>query len=186
MTLLSVLLIAVGLSMDAFAVAITCGLGAKPLRWSYALRIAVFFGTFQAVMPVLGWLAGGSLQTFIISFDHWIAFVLLAAIGCKMIYESIQPDGKLDARVGLSLLRLLALSLATSIDALAVGVSFAFLKTMIFGPAIVIGLVTFVICYAGVWIGNRFGHFCEKKFELAGGLILLGIGVKIIVSHLGE
>lgn len=184
MTLLSIFLIAVGLAMDAFAVAVACGLAARPIRTSYAFRIAFFFGAFQTFMPVIGWSAGVSLRLVIAAFDHWIAFVLLFAIGCKMIYESFGKEKKSSCGNAVSLGGLLVLSLATSIDALAVGISFAFLKETIILPSLVIGSVTFALCFAGVWLGNRFGHVFENKLEMAGGLILIGIALKILFSHL--
>lgn len=185
MTLISIFLIAIGLSMDAFAVAITCGLSARPLKALYALRVAFLFGLFQALMPVMGWAAGVGLRTVIASFDHWIAFFLLAAIGVKMIYESLRGGKKTRECKMVALGGLLVLALATSIDALAVGVSFAFLEqAAIIGPALMIGVITFAVCLGGVWIGNRFGHFFENKFEMLGGLILVGIAVKILISHL--
>lgn len=184
MPLISIFLIAIGLAMDAFAVAVACGLAVRPLRASYAFRIAFFFGAFQTFMPILGWAAGVSLRLIIASFDHWIAFVLLFAIGCKMIYESFRKGKKNSCDKAVSPGGLLVLSLATSIDALAVGISFAFLNETILFPSIIIGLVTFTISFAGVWLGNRFGHIFENKLEMAGGLILIGIAIKILVSHL--
>ena len=180
----TIIVVAFGLAMDAFAVSITSGLAMKSLRIDRALRIAVFFGTFQAVMPLIGWLAGLGLQGFIEGIDHWIAFVLLSAIGCKMIYESIQMPSRDKALDPMGLHTLLILSVATSIDALAVGVSFAFLRLFIITPVLVIGTVTFLLSFSGVYIGNRFGHFFEKKIEIAGGLILIGIGVRILIEHL--
>jgi len=177
-------MIAVGLAMDAFAVAVACGLAAKPLRAGYAFRIAFFFGFFQTFMPLIGWAAGVTLQVIIASFDHWIAFVLLFAIGGKMIYESFRKKNESACGNCVSLTALLVLSLATSIDALAVGISFAFLKTTILFPSLIIGAVTFTLCFAGVWLGNRFGHVFENKLEMAGGLILIGIALKILISHL--
>lgn len=184
MTLISIILIAVGLAMDAFAVSVSCGLAVKPLRISYALRIAFFFGAFQAVMPVIGWAAGVSLRVIITSFDHWVAFILLMAIGCRMIYESFKKEKKSPGGNAVSMGGLLVLSLATSIDALAVGISFAFLKETILFPSLTIGSVTFILCFVGVWLGNRFGHIFENKFEMIGGLVLIGIAVKILISHL--
>lgn len=170
--------------MDAFAVAVACGLAVKPLRASYAFRIAFFFGAFQTFMPVLGWAAGVSLRLIIASFDHWIAFLLLFGIGGRMIYKSFGKEKKSPCGNAVSLGGLLVLSVATSIDALAVGVSFAFLKETIILPSLIIGAVTFMLCFAGVWLGNRFGHIFENKLEMAGGVILIGIAVKILVSHL--
>jgi len=171
--------------MDAFAVAVVCGLAAKPLRVSYAFRTAFFFGAFQAFMPIIGWAAAVNLRMIIASFDHWIAFILLFAIGCKMIYESFRKKKKNYGGNAVSLAGLLVLSLATSIDALAVGISFAFLKEKIILPSLIIGFVTFILSFAGVWLGNRFGHIFENKLETAGGVILIGIAIKILVSHVG-
>ena len=184
MTLVPILLIAVGLAMDAFAVAVACGLAVKPFRPGYAFRISFSFGAFQTFMPILGWAAGVSLRLFIAAFDHWIAFVLLVAIGCKMIYESLRKEKESKNGAAVSWGGLLVLSLATSVDALAVGISFAFLEEAILFPAAIIGMVTFVLCFAGVWLGNRFGHIFENKLEMAGGLILIGIALKILISHL--
>lgn len=184
MNLISVFLIAFGLAADAFAVAVTCGLAVKPLRTGYAFRIAFFFGAFQTFMPLIGWAAGISLQGVIVSFDHWVAFVLLFVIGCKMIHESFRKEKQCSYSSVVSLGRLLVLSLATSVDALAVGISFAFLDTTILIPSLIIGSVTFALSFAGVWLGHRFGHIFENKLEMAGGMILIGIAMKILHSHL--
>ncbi|MFH1213466.1 MAG: manganese efflux pump MntP family protein [Candidatus Neomarinimicrobiota bacterium] len=184
MDLLSIILIAVGLAMDAFAVSITCGLTIQqPNRWKY-LKIPLAFGGFQALMPVIGWLAGQTLQKYIVNFDHWIAFGLLVYIGGHMIYEAItikectpesDPSGNLV---------LLGLSIATSIDALAVGVTFAFLEMKIVIPVIIIGLITFGISLIGIIIGKRVGCYLGKKVEVFGGIVLIGIGLKILIGHL--
>lgn len=170
--------------MDAFAVSITSGITIKRLKINNALKIALFFGLFQAIMPLVGWLAGLSLRGFIAEIDHWIAFGLLSFIGCKMIYESITVQSSEKQINPLNIYVLLMLSVATSIDALAVGVSFAFLKISIVTPVMVIGTITFVLSFFGVFVGNRIGHFFENKIEIAGGLILIGIGVKILLEHL--
>ena len=180
----SILFISLGLAMDAFAVSIASGFTIHRLRVGHALRIAFFFGAFQAIMPVIGWLAGLSVQEYIASIDHWIAFGLLGFVGGRMIYEaSIMGDDK-DEKDPLNIYVLLMLSLATSIDALAVGLSLSFLNVAIALPAIVIGCVTFVLSFAGVYIGDRFGHFFESKIEVIGGIILIAIGVKILIEHL--
>ena len=184
MDLITITFIAFGLAMDAFAVSITSGITIKQLRIHNALKVAVFFGSFQAIMPIVGWLAGLSLRDFISGVDHWIAFGLLSLIGCKMIYESMKMESGDKAINPLNVYVLLMLSVATSIDALAVGVSFAFLKVSIVTPIIVIGIVTFGLSLLGVFVGDRFGRFFEKKIEIAGGLILIGIGIKIVVEHL--
>lgn len=177
-------LIALSLSMDAFAVSITSGLAIKYLKINNALKIALFFGLFQAIMPVMGWLSVIGFVDLISGIDHFIAFGLLSLIGCRMIYESfrIKEDKK---GVGpLNNYVLFILSIATSIDALAIGVSFAFLKISIITPIIVIGTVTFIISFFGVFIGNMFGHFFERRIEALGGLILIAIGVRILIEHL--
>jgi putative Mn2+ efflux pump MntP len=184
MDIISIVLIAVGLAMDAFAVSITSGITIKRLHINHALRIALFFGFFQAIMPIIGWLAGLSLRDYISAIDHWIAFGLLSFIGCKMIYESITAQSNEKEINPLNVYVLLVLSVATSIDALAIGVSFAFLKVSIVTPVIIIGAVTFILSYLGVYIGDRIGHFFENKIEVAGGLLLIGIGIKILVEGL--
>ena len=184
MDMVTIVLIAFGLAMDAFAVSITSGFTIKHLRIGHALQIALFFGLFQAVMPVIGWLAGLSLRDFIVGVDHWIAFGLLSLIGCKMIYESVKIEPNEKEANPLSIYALLILSIATSIDALAVGVTFALLEVSIAAPVIVIGGITFVLCFLGTFMGNRFGHLFESKIEIIGGLILIGLGVKMVVEHL--
>lgn len=178
------MLIAIGLALDAFAAAVGCGLKARPLSFRYALRIAFFFGLFQALMPMLGWGAGRSLERLIAACDHWIAFLLLVGVGGKMIYESLRDHGRSAGGNQVSLKRLLLLALATSLDALAVGISLAFLKEDIVCPSLIIGAVTFALSFGGVWLGSRFGHIFENKLEMLGGLILIGIAVKILLSHI--
>jgi len=184
MDIITIIAIAVGLAMDAFAVSITSGITIKRLKINHALRIAASFGAFQAFMPVIGWLAGLGLISFISGIDHWIAFGLLVFIGCKMIYESIKIESREDKSNPLNFYVLLMLSVATSIDALAVGLSFAFLKISIATPIIIIGTVTFLLSFLGVFAGNKFGHLFENKIEIAGGIVLIGIGLKILVEHL--
>ncbi len=181
MDLLSILLISLSLAMDATTVAAT--LGAAGVRSRSALLIAIFFGGFQFLMPLAGWFGGTGLETFISGFDHWIAFGLLVLVGGRMIYESFRPqrEKKIDVQ---NLGVLLLLSLATSIDALAVGVSLAFLKTPILRPAIIIGIVTFGLSLAGVYLGKTIRRFLRGKMELIGGLILIGIGIRILIEHL--
>ncbi|MCK4271119.1 manganese efflux pump [bacterium] len=184
MNIVTIVFVAFGLAMDAFAVSIASGVAIKNLRINHAFRIALFFGLFQAVMPVIGWLAGIGLKDFICGVDHWIAFGLLSMIGCKMIYESTKLETERKKINPLNVSVLLMLSIATSIDALAVGVSFAFIQMAIITPIIVIGIVTFLLSYLGTFVGNKFGHFFERKIELAGGLILIGMGTKILIEHL--
>jgi len=184
MDIFNIIIIAFGLAMDAFAVSITSGLTIKNLRINHVFRIALFFGLFQAFMPLIGWLAGLSLRDFIASIDHWIAFILLSFIGCKMIYESIKTESSERKINPLNIYILLMLSIATSIDALAIGISFAFLMISIITPMIIIGIVTFLLSFIGVFIGNKKGHFFEGKIEILGGFILIGIGIKILIEHL--
>ena len=170
--------------MDTFAISVASGFTIKRLRIGHALRIALFFGVFQAIMPTIGWLVGLRLQDIISGLDHWIAFILLAVIGLKMIYESFKLQADKKQFDPLQFNVLLLLSLATSIDALAVGVTFAFLKIAIISPVLIIGLITFGTSFVGVFIGERFGHIFESKLELIAGLILFAIGLKILLEHL--
>lgn len=182
---LSVLLfIAVGLSMDAFAVSVVAGSVYRELKVRHALRMALSFGGFQAVMPIIGFLAGLSLKDYISAYDHWIAFGLLAFVGGKMIYESLKIDAAEKNLDPSNLLVLLTLSIATSIDALAIGITLSMLTASIVRTAAIIGLVTFGLSYTGICIGKRFGHFFESRIEIIGGLILIAIGLKILIEHL--
>lgn len=185
MDVMTIFFIAIGLAMDAFAVSIASGCAIKQLRMKHVFTIAFSFGFFQGIMPIIGWLAGIGFRNFIADIDHWIAFVLLLFIGLKMIYESYQLDGDAKNECALNALRLFLLSIATSIDALAVGLSFSFLNINIVYPALLIGGVTFVLCVIGVLLGERFGHFFEQKIEIIGGLILIFMGFKILFDHLG-
>jgi putative Mn2+ efflux pump MntP len=177
-----ILLIAFGLAMDSFSVSIANGLATKTFKISKALTIALFFGLFQGLMPIFGWLAGESVADYISAFDHWIAFVLLTFIGVKMIYESIteKPNKFLGVY---SFKVILILSVATSIDALAVGLSYSFLGISIFFPAIIIGVITFLLSFFGVYMGRRFGKILKNRIEILGGLILVIIGLKILFEH---
>lgn len=183
MSFLTNFLLALGLSMDAFAVSMSSGTTIRPFRLKDALKLAFFFGGFQALMPVLGWLGGSAISGFISDYAPWIAFGLLVFIGGKMIYEALygDPEGKLNS---LNYSVLLVLSIATSIDALAVGISFSFLNTPILEPAIIIGCVTFFVSLCGAILGYRIGHFFEHEVEIIGGLILIGLGGKILAEHL--
>jgi putative Mn2+ efflux pump MntP len=176
--------IAVGLAMDAFAVSIVSGSAYRQLHVKHALRMAAFFGGFQAIMPLIGSLAGLSLKEYIIACDHWIAFGLLTAVGAKMIYESFKIKSIEERFDPSSVLVLLTLSVATSIDALAIGITLPLITRSIALAVTIIGLITFVLSYLGVIIGKRFGHFFENKIEIFGGLILIAIGVKILIEHL--
>lgn len=184
MHLATVILVAVGLAMDAFAVSIVTGSVYRELHLRHVLRMALFFGGFQAVMPVIGFLAGMGMKEYISHVDHWIAFGLLTFVGGKMIYEAFQIEAAEKNRDPSNLLILLALSVATSIDALAVGITLSLLTNAIALAVAIIGAVTFCLSYAGVALGKRFGHFFESRIEVLGGLILIAIGVKIVVEHL--
>lgn len=184
MNLVVILGIAVGLSMDALAVSVANGCTIKNLKHRHAFIIAGSFGLFQAIMPLLGWALGISFSSYIRNFDHWVAFGLLAFIGGKMIWNSFRIGRSCDDKNCLHPPTLFLLSLATSVDALAVGLSFAMLDTTIFLPIVIIGLVTFVLCFVGVHLGNKLGHFFEGKLELIGGIILIAVGVKILLDHL--
>jgi putative Mn2+ efflux pump MntP len=184
MGLITIIVIAVGLAMDAFAVSIVSGSAYKKLEVKHAFRVALFFGAFQALMPLIGSLAGMSVREYIAGYDHWIAFGLLSAVGAKMIYESFKITPARENFNPLNIWVLLVLSVATSIDALTIGVTLSFLRVSIAIAVVIIGLVTFVLSYLGVFIGKKFGHFFENKIEAVGGLILIGLGVKIVFEHL--
>ena len=182
-------LMGVGLSMDAFAVSICKGLGMRKVNKKQALVIGLFFGGFQALMPFVGWLLGSQFEKYITSIDHWIAFILLGIIGGKMIVESVEPDKEDDEvkemDAPLDLKEMFVLAVATSIDALAVGITFAFLDYPIVEAITIIGISTFFISIGGVYVGIFFGNKYEKKAEFAGGLILVLLGVRILLTHLG-
>lgn len=179
-------LIAVGLSMDAFAVSICKGLGMRKLDVRQAIVIALFFGVFQALMPVIGWVVGAQFAHFVTAYAHWIAFALLAFVGGKMLWDAFHEDAEdEDAPFRLDLKELFILAIATSIDALAVGVSFAFLEVDIVPSVTLIGVTTFVLSMAGVAIGNQFGSRWEKPATIVGGTVLVLIGVKVLLEGFG-
>lgn len=177
--------IAVGLSMDAFAVSVCKGLVMPRFNARQALVIALFFGGFQALMPVLGWLAGAQFTRYVSSYAHWIAFALLAFIGAKMLWDARHDESDDSGSFTIDLKELVLLAIATSIDALAVGVSFAFLDVSIAPSAALIGVVTFALSFAGVGIGHRFGARWEKPAAIVGGVVLIAIGVKVLLEGLG-
>ncbi len=187
MGFIEIFLIGVGLSADAFSVAVCKGLNMRKLNLKHAYIIALFFGGFQAVMPLVGYFLGTSFSSYIESFDHWIAFVLLGFIGGKMAIEAIrEKDSDEEEKTDvLKIGELTIMAIATSIDALAVGITFAFLKVNIFLSVLLIGVTTFALSLGGVLIGNKFGAKYKSKAELAGGIILVLIGVKILLEHLG-
>jgi len=184
MGLITIVIIAVGLAMDAFAVSVVSGSAYKQLKVEHALRIAIFFGCFQAFMPLVGSLAGLSVKEYIVNYDHWIAFGLLSAVGGKMIYESFKIGSAEKNFDPSNVFVLLILSVATSIDALAIGITLSLIVSSIVVAVIIIGLVTFALSYLGVLIGKKFGHFFENKIEALGGLVLISIGLKILLEHL--
>jgi putative Mn2+ efflux pump MntP len=170
--------------MDALAVSISSGLVIPDVNASHGIKIGLFFGLFQAIMPILGWLAGSTFRVYISSIDHWIAFILLGLVGAKMIYEAL-TDHKSEETVDPSRLKvLLVLSVATSIDALAVGLSFAMLSVPLFPAVLIIGVTTFLLSSAGVYLGKRCSKWAGKFVEIAGGIILFAIGLKILIEHL--
>jgi putative Mn2+ efflux pump MntP len=182
---LSLVAIALALSMDAFAVAIIAGLTLKPLTKRHIFRLAFHFGLFQALMPMAGWAAGSAIHRYISEIDHWVSFGLLAIVGGKMILGALRA--KESGRVAgdpTSGWDLVILSVATSIDALAVGLSMAIIGSSILLPALVIGLITASLTAAGMLLGGRVGTLWGKRVEIIGGLILIGIGIKIVVEHM--
>ena len=187
---IEILLIGVGLSMDAFAVSICKGLGMTKVNRKQALTIGLYFGGFQALMPFIGYMLGIRFEKYITSIDHWISFILLGFIGGKMVYEAVKEkddDAVVEKDLALNQGEMLLLAIATSIDALAVGIMFAFTydSLNIYWAITIIGLTTFVLSIIGVIVGNFFGNKYKKKSEIAGGIILILIGVKILLEHLG-
>lgn len=186
---IELLLMGIGLAMDAFAVSICKGLAMRKVNKKQAIVIGLFFGGFQALMPFIGWVLGSQFESYITSIDHWIAFVLLGFIGGKMIVEAVKPEeeqveiDRMDPPLDIK--EMFILAVATSIDALAVGITFAFLKYPIVEAISIIGIVTFFISIGGVYVGNFFGNKYKNKAELAGGLILVLLGLRILLSHLG-
>ncbi|WP_417229266.1 manganese efflux pump MntP family protein [Thermophilibacter sp.] len=188
MGIVELLLIAVGLSMDAFAVSICRGLGMRSLNLRTAVVLALFFGGFQALMPLLGWALGTQFMWLIAPVDHWVAFVLLAFIGGKMLWEAFHEDEE-DCDCGdtsaIDLREFLVLAVATSIDALAAGISFAALNVDIVASVALIGVITFALSFAGVAVGHFFGARYERPASVVGGVVLILIGLKVLLEHLG-
>ena len=184
MSLLTLFITAVGLSMDAFAVAICKGLAMKKLSWKKALIIGLWFGGFQALMPTAGYLLGTRFESYVTAIDHWIAFVLLVLIGANMVKESFSKEEE-SSNDSVDFKTMFLLAIATRIEALAVGVTYAFLQVRIVPAVSFIGIITFTLSIVGVKIGNVFGLKYKSKAELTGGIILIVMGIKILLEHLG-
>jgi manganese efflux pump family protein len=183
LSLLEIILISIGLAMDCLAVSISCSVIKKEIKFWEALKIGLFFGFFQGIMPVIGWLLGISFKNYILAFDHWIAFGILGFIGLKMVIESFKKTDKKELEIT-SYWLILSLSIATSIDALMVGVSFAFLEVSILKTVVIIGGITLFISMVGFRMGKSLGSVFGRRAELVGGLVLIGIGTKILIEHL--
>jgi putative Mn2+ efflux pump MntP len=183
MDLVNISLMGIGLAADACAVSMSSGLVIKHIKLNKALKIALAFGIFQGIMPLIGWLTGLAFRELIIQIDHWIAFGLLAAIGSKMIYETCQEETETKFNP-LDNYTLLGLAIATSIDALAVGLGLSVLKISILSAAAIIGIITFCLSLISVYLGHKWGNSCKLKFEFVGGVILIFIGSKILLTHL--
>ena len=183
MTALEIFLIGVGLSMDAFAVSICKGLSVGKVNGRHMLTAGLWFGGFQALMPLIGYLLGSTFEQYVTSIDHWIAFILLSIIGANMIKESFDKDSE-KQNASFSFMSMLMVAVATSIDALAVGITFAFLQVNIWFAIAIIGCTTFVISAAGIEVGSAFGAKYKSKAEFFGGAVLICLGIKILVEHL--
>ncbi|HPD84280.1 MAG TPA: manganese efflux pump MntP family protein [Candidatus Omnitrophota bacterium] len=184
MPVVAMVFIGLALSMDAFAVSVASGVIIKTQKILHAFKFAFSFGLFQMIMPMIGWATGNRFRPLVTNIDHWVAFGLLGLIGGKMIYEALRIESLEQAQKEVSLHVLLGLSVATSIDALVVGLSFAFIDVAIVLPVIIIGVITFAMSFAGFFIGAKLGHLFEKKVEIIAGLILIAIGFKILFEHL--
>lgn len=186
MTFVEILLIAIGLSMDAFAVAVCKGIKMRPFSVKKALLVAITFGLAQAIMPLIGWFLGKQFESYIVAIDHWIAFGLLGFIGGKMAIESFKKGDECECcKNDFAIGELLLMAVATSIDALAVGITFAFLKVDLLSSVSIIGLTTLILCFLGAFIGCKFGSALKSKAEFIGGIILILMGLKILLEHLG-
>ena len=183
MDILELILIAIGLGMDAFAVSICKGISMQKMNWKKAIIIGLYFGIFQALMPVIGFILGKTFENLVTSIDHWIAFGLLLIIGIKMIIDAFKEDN-ISVNDSINWKVMVILAIATSIDALAVGITFAFLQVNLLLAVSIIGIITFILCVIGTKIGNNFGNKFENKAEILGGIVLIFIGVKILLEHL--
>lgn len=183
MSTIELLILSIGLGMDAFAVAVCKGISMKKMNWNKAIAIGIYFGGFQAVMPVVGYFLGSTFHSVVTSVDHWIAFILLAIIGSQMIKNAISKETE-NYTDDIKFKTMLVLAIATSIDALAIGITFAFLNVNLLLAISFIGTITFTLSVFGTKIGNKFGYKYEKKAEFAGGIILILLGTKILLEHL--
>ena len=183
MGILEIILLGIGLAMDAFAVSICKGLSMKRMNWKNAMIIAFYFGVFQAIMPAIGYFLGTTFESFVTAIDHWIAFILLSFIGGNMIKESFNSEDE-DKNDRVDFKTMIVLAIATSIDALAVGITFAFFDVNVIVAVSIIGVITFFISLLGVKVGNKFGDKYQNKAELMGGILLVLLGIKILVEHL--
>jgi manganese efflux pump family protein len=184
MDLVTIILIAFGLTVDSLAVSISTGLVVSHIRFLQAVRIAFVLAVFQGLMPLLGWFLGSQVRDFIIDYDHWIAFFLLFLIGAKMIYESFKKEGEKKDFNPLKYSVMIGMAIATSIDALIVGVSFAFISINILLAIIIIGTLTFLVSMSGMFAGKKVGIYFGRKVEFLGGIVLIAIGIKILFEHL--
>jgi len=184
MGIFTIILIALGLTFDTFAVSITTGISVSEIKFTQAIRVAVILAVIQALMPVIGWFGAIQIKDYIVSFDHWIAASLLWLIGAKMIWESISPKEDDELKNPLKTTVLLGIAIATSIDALAVGVSFGFLDVNMYLSSAIIGFTTFLVAMIGMLLGKKAGGLLGKRAEVFGGLILIIIGIKILIEHL--
>ncbi len=188
MGVLEIIVISIGLAMDAFAVSVCKGLAMKKLNVKKMIIVGLYFGGFQGLMPLIGYLLGANFESFVTKVDHWIAFILLSIIGINMIKEALKSKGECGCEShddSVTFKTMIGLAIATSIDALAVGITLAFLKANLLAVVLSIGLITFVLSMLGVWIGNKFGNKYESKAQIAGGLILIIMGTKILFEHVG-
>jgi putative Mn2+ efflux pump MntP len=184
MSILEIIISSLALAMDAFAVAVCKGLSMKKFNVKTGIIVGLYFGLFQSIMPLIGYFLGSFFEELIVSVDHWVAFVLLGIIGFNMIKEALSKECEC-SNDRIDFKTMFPLAIATSIDALAVGITMAFLKVNIFIAVLSIGIITFILSFIGVWIGNKFGSKYEKKAQLFGGIILVLIGLKILLEHLG-
>lgn len=184
MDFITIFLIAIGLSFDTFAVSVSTGLTLNSIRFWQAIKIAVILAFFQTLMPFVGWFLGKQIEQIISNYDHWIAFGLLLILGLKMIVESFKPETKKNNLTFPKLSILIGMAIATSIDALVVGISFAFINVNIYWSILIIGFITFLVAMIGMLFGKTIGNKFGNKIEIFGGLILIGIGIKILFSHL--